>query len=171
MDGSSGSEEQQPDVFKFSPSDLDPTGLKSEVTEVTELHLKWRKPQSLHCNQNKHGRLHRRRRRRRRHTHPKLFTAAPTLRKESAGPAADGDTGRYGSAVAMVTAESSGPKAQGGDPDEQVCVCVCVCVCACVRVRVCVCVVHFNDFVMIEKQTHPQSVIDIAALHLRGNKL
>lgn len=35
----------------------------------------------------------------------------------------------------------------------------------------CVCVLHFNDFVMIEKQTHPQSVIDNAALHLRGNKL
>lgn len=112
--GSSGSEEQlsrqQPDLFKFSPSDLDPTGLKSEVTEVTKLHLKWRKPQSLRCNQNKHGRLHRRRRCRR-HAHPELFTRAPRPRKEPAGPAADGDTGRYGSAVAMVTAESSGPKA------------------------------------------------------------
>lgn len=38
----------------------------------------------------------------------------------SAGSAVDGDTGRYGSAVAMVTPASPDPKAQGGDPDEQV---------------------------------------------------
>ncbi len=39
------------------------------------------------------------------------------MKEDSTGSVVDGDTGRHGSAVAMATAVSSGPKAQGGDPD------------------------------------------------------
>lgn len=56
---------------------------------------KWLNAQSLRC-------------------HQKQTWPTSILREDSAGSAADGDTGRYGSAVAMVT----DPKAQGGDPDE-----------------------------------------------------